>query len=402
MTLKVAAQHLPTELLLRVLEEWVGQQRVIIDCCGHSNYTLSYTKPENPDPFSLISKTSDTPSSIFKEYFHVRIHSWLTDTKDFSDPSTLYLSHLLMSLKMSDRLGAYILPTGQPWDTMLRDLHLTLRANFPILKDHNMQYALFPHLAPLHGFEKIKLDFTSEQYFAVFDVSVPPFHYADTTRTNDNLYPDPYCHSAGAFLAHTRELELHFGTAYKSTNPWYNVQEPAWCETNTTWNYGEARLRPRVCESGRVIDWILEYAWYAGFLQHIRKIRLTGDIQEWVKRKWEDILRRHGEYVDECPGEQEVGIFAVYRPDVIEIETIGMVGDNSHDDDDDDEAWMPWNHYPPRCTCEVGCWRLKGGVVEEELQDKTWDDFEQYEVEVVGDWMDGVEVGDVVYDGVNL
>jgi hypothetical protein len=41
-------------------------------------------------------------------------------------------------------------------------------------------------------------------------------------------------------------------------------------------------------------------------------------------------------------------------------------------------------------------------VVEEELQDKTWDDFEQYEVEVVGDWMDGVEVGDVVYDGVNL
>ena len=73
---------------------------------------------------------------------------------------------------------------------------------------------------------------------------------------------------------------------------------------------------------------------------------------------------------------------------------IGMIDDG--EEDEEDEAWMPRNHYPPPCTCEIGCWRLQNGKIEEEIKAKTWEDFEQYETEVVGDWMVGVELGPVV------
>ena len=131
----------------------------------------------------------------------------------------------------------------------------------------------------------------------MFDVAVPPFHYRDGAFAGDNLYRDEFCHGAGHFLLHTKELEIHFGDAYKQVNPWYDVQEAAWCETNPAWNYAEARLRPHVCDSGLVIDWILEYAWYNGHLQHIKTITLTGDIQPWVREKWYDIFKRHAMYL---------------------------------------------------------------------------------------------------------
>jgi hypothetical protein len=390
-TFQVAALHLPPEILLHVLQEWLGQQRIIVGGSSHSNYTISYTNPENANPFAIMSRTSETPSRMLQEYFRSRIRSWLIDHKEFSDPTTFYMSHLLMSLKMADRLGFFFLPS-HPWDTILRDPALSLLTKFPIVKDHDAQYVLTKHLSSLHGLEKIKLDFTAEQYFAMFDVAVPPFHYRDDTVTGDNLYRDDYCHGAGLFLAHTKELEIHFGDAYKHTHPWYDVQESAWCETNN-----EARLRPHICESGMVIDWILEYSWYGGHLQHIPKITLTGDVQQWVKDKWDDIFERHATYSRTHTGEH-VSMFAVHRPDVIDLETIGMDDDDDDDDDDndDDEAWMPQNHYPPPCKCSIGCWRLRGGVIEEELGVKSWDGHETYPDEVVGDWMNGVDLGSVV------
>jgi hypothetical protein len=111
--------------------------------------------------------------------------------------------------------------------------------------------------------------------------------------------------------------------------------------------------------------------------------------------------------VEGHPGEQK-DIFAVHRPDPVELETIGMVDDDNDDedthedettsiiDDDDDEAWRPPNHYPPPCKCEIGCWRLRSEKIEEEMREKSWDDFEQYEVEVMGDWMRNMELGPVV------
>ncbi|KAI4681964.1 hypothetical protein J4E81_009726 [Alternaria sp. BMP 2799] len=388
MTFQVAAQNLPPELLLIVLQHWLGQQRIEIDGSAHPLYTLSYSNPENIDPFATLSRTSHAPSFIFQEYFRSRIRSWLTDAKDFSDPTTFYMSHLLMSLKMKDRIGWYYLP-NQPWDATCQDLKLSLSTKFPVINDRGAQYARMKHLSSLHGLEKIKLDFTAEQYFAMFDVAVPPFHYRDGAIAGDNLYRDEFCHGAGHFLLHTKELEIHFGDAYKQANPWYDVQEAAWCEINPAKNFPEARLRPRVCDSGLVIDWILEYAWYNGHLQHIKTITLTGDVQQWVREKWYDIFKRHAMYLEEYPG-QFYRIFVVHEPDPIDLETIGIEGE---DEDDQDEAWRPQNHYPPACRCEVGCWRLRGGRVEEELEVKSWDEFERFSDEVVGDWMSGVVLG---------
>ncbi|KAI4647226.1 uncharacterized protein J4E79_010377 [Alternaria viburni] len=333
MTFQIAAQNLPPELLLIVLQHWLGQQRIVIDGSAHAHYTLSYTNPENIDPFATISRTSDAPSSIVQEYFRSRIRSWLTDTKEFSDPTTFYMSHLLMSLKMKDRIGWYYLP-NQPWDAICQDPKLSLSTRFPVINDRDAQYARMKHLSSLHGLEKIKLDFTAEQYFAMFDVAVPPFHYRDGAVAGDNLYRDEFCHGAGHFLLHTKELELHFGDAYKQANPWYDVQEAAWCETTPAKNFPEARLRPHVCDSGLVIDWILEYAWYNGHLQHIKRIALTGDVQLWVKEKWYDIFERHAVYLEEYPG-LCYRIFATHEPDPIDLETIGI---DDEDEDDQDEA----------------------------------------------------------------
>lgn len=203
MTFQVAAQNLPPELLLSVLQQWLGQQRIAIDGSTHSRYTLSYSNPENTTPFATISKTCDSPPFILQEYFRSRIRSWLLDSKEFSDPTTFYMSHVLMSLKMGDCIGRYRLPS-QPWDTLLHDPALSLSTKFPVINDRDVQYALMKHLSSLHGLEKTNLDFTAEQYFAVFDVTVPPFHYRDDAVASDNLYRDDYCHGAGLFLAHTK------------------------------------------------------------------------------------------------------------------------------------------------------------------------------------------------------
>ena len=390
MTFQLAAAHLPIELLPMVLKEWIGAQRVVVGNFGSLDYTLSYSNPDNPSLLFTI------PKPLLRDYVRQRIHAWSTDTKEFDDPPTFYLSHLLTSLKMPDnRLASYDV-SSHSLNPISRDPNLTLSTTSPINNIHKLRNILFPCLPPTHGFEKIKLDFTAEQYFALFDVQVPPFHYRDDTVTGDNLYHDDHCHSAGLFLAHTHALELHFGSAYKSSNPWYNVTEPAWCAPNPAWSYVEARLRPHVCDSGMVVDWILEYAWYAGYLQRIRDIKLSGDMQGWVREKWYDIFRRHADHVEAHPGEH-VGIFAVHEPDPIELEMIGMTDDGEEDEEDEeDEAWMPRNHYPPPCTCEIGCWRLQNGKIEEEIKAKTWEDFEQYGTEVVGDWMVGVELGPVV------
>jgi hypothetical protein len=67
-----------------------------------------------------------------------------------------------------------------------------------------------------------------------------------------------------------------------------------------------------------VVDWILSYAWYGNFLQGIDKVRVTGDVQEWVKEKWHAICEEHTEYKKrrEARGEK-VNVFAVHRPDVV-------------------------------------------------------------------------------------
>lgn len=89
--------------------------------------------------------------------------------------------------------------------------------------------------------------------------------------------------------------------------------------------------RPFVCQSGLVIDWILTYAWYHQYLQHIRTINITGDVQPWVKEKWHKIFNRQARNNEACqrdpPGQGLLEIdalsFSVSRQDIEAIATIG-------------------------------------------------------------------------------
>ena len=385
LTFSIAANYLPRELLDQVLREWLGPQRIFVDASACSSRTLWYGSPRSTN---LDLQISHLDIALVRESSRFRVLSWLKDRKDFQDPFDFYMSHFILSTHAENPIGEY-LAYSHPWINFIREENLELRMKFPIIQDTTSQHAVhMPHLSTLHGLERIRLDFTAEQLFALFDVTVAPFNYQDDIR-GDSLYPDAFLHGAGHFLAHTKDLELHFGDAYKLANPWYDVQDPEWRETKERWSYGEARFRPHICESGAVIDWILEYGWYNGYLQPIQKITLTGNVQEWVKKKWYSIFDQHAKLTRARPAEQ-MDNFAVHTPDIEAIETIGMAGDTMKGKGE----WEPVDYYPPPCRCKIGCSRLRGGKVEDQLVSKSWDDFSQYPSEVVeGDWMRDIELG---------
>jgi hypothetical protein len=417
MNFHTVTQHLPFELQVITLQKWIGPQRIEVDELVSPSYRLSYTTPSTPNSLAFASQKSKFPEHLRHEYEHIRILSWLKDQKIFEDPYTFYMGHFFMSKEMHWLLGEYLIPRELCWDS-LRDpnARITYSTTWPITQNPSRTYHLCPNLTHLHGLENVKLNFDAEQYFALFDVALPPFDYHDDEVSGDNLYSDARCHGAAAFLAHTKDLEIHFGVAYKSANPWANVAEGDWCEE---WEYKEARLRPFVCESGMVVDWILEHAWHGQYLQHIETIKITGDVQDWVKEKWHSIFVRQAEYKKEREEEgEEVELFAIHEPDMDAMQIYGRVeevlleplpptnqpgmdsesewGSDAADPDGAGEAeeddYRAQDHYPPACTCAIGCWRLRGGKVEEDLAVKSWDEFEKFPEEVVGGWMDGGEL----------
>jgi len=74
---------------------------------------------------------------------------------------------------------------------------------------------------------------------------------------------------------------------------------------------------------GKLIDMILEGAWRNKYLQHIGKISLEGEIQGWVRTKWERI----------------------FADRVYEARNVRVVE-------------RPWEIYPPACECKSGCWEI--------------------------------------------
>ncbi|RAR16457.1 hypothetical protein DDE83_000022 [Stemphylium lycopersici] len=387
LTFSIAANYLPRELLDQVLRDWLGPQCIFVDTSACSSHTLRYASPNSTN---LDLQIGNFDIALIRESSRFRVLSWLRDRKDFQDPYDFYMSHLILSTHPETPIGQY-LAYSHPWLSLNHQTDVKLRMEFPVIRDTTAQHAVhLPHMPALHGLEKIKLDFTAEQLFALFGVTVAPFNYQDDIR-GDSLYHDAYLHAAGHFLAHTKDLELHFGDAYKLANPWYDVQDPAWCKNKDRWPYGEARLRPHVCESGAVIDRILEYGWYNGYLQPVQKITLTGNVQEWVKKKWSSIFDRHAKLAQARPKEQ-IDIFAVHTPDIKAIETIGMAGDKTTGDGE----WEPRDCYPPPCQCKIACSRLKGEKPEDQVVSRSWDDLGQKFSEVVGgDWMSGIELGPV-------
>jgi len=133
--------------------------------------------------------------------------------------------------------------------------------------------------------------------------------------------------------------------------------------------WGDASRRPHVCESGLVIDWILEYAWAGEFLQHIDTVEIAGDVQPWVKAKWAAIFAEHASL--KISGNAD--LFAAHKPDLHAIEFRGMSAG-------EELEWVPEEQFPPRCECEIRCWRLQDGGVLGEVEE--WEG----DVSVVGDW----------------
>jgi hypothetical protein len=137
-------------------------------------------------------------------------------------------------------------------------------------------------------------------------------------------------------------------------NPWmYN------CVGDIRWDFGdfqftdrngnflpEPRFRTNICTKGIIVDWILTYAYYKGYIRYIPEVYLEGRIQGWVRKKWEVVFAQ---------GVEE-RVFEVTDAEIEDIEkrgmikTVGELGQML-----DDPEWRPQDFYAPTCTCRAKC-----------------------------------------------
>lgn len=325
-------RRLPQKVLYNILRQWTSQQRLFVDRL-ENGYRLHY----HCDTDAVGEELS---GALREEYILYRRHSFLEDAKYFDTPECFYLSHLLLAPHASSNT-----PKDSPAWSKLTAITPTFGAIA-----HPMQQDCTPHL---HGLKKIILDFSAEQYFALFNVLVPPF---DNPEYNN---VDPLLSGAASFLASTEDFTLHFGTNYKSANAWQRLRSCSrWTEQRYP-GYDNAKSRPDVCDSGVVVDWILEYAWEGCYLQHIRKIRITGEVQEWVKDKWHAIFEDQARFNQDNSGmEMAEKNFAVHDPDTDAIERTGMALDEHEMHSANDTLYRAEDHFPPMCECEIACSEL--------------------------------------------
>jgi hypothetical protein len=267
------------EIIIRILWFWTDPQRLTVET--------------GPDPLVKYRCRSDDlegslPPSIREEYRSMRHRSWLSDAKIFTSTYNLYVSHHLLA---------------QSPDSKFPPLRV---ATPPHLSGHIDKLIRRPHpLIHTHGLENIILNMSASHYCTIFNLRLPPF---ETPTTYQFDYQ-----GAASVLEHCRRLTLIFGDAY-NMNPWHDVYYPGW---------QEAGLRPHICEKGKVIDWILDAAWQNKYLQHIPRIMLKGQVQGWVREKWNGIFEHRVYEVKEMPQYE--------RPSEI---------------------------YPPECKCKIGCWKF--------------------------------------------
>lgn len=274
--------ELPSEIVDRILRYWIAPQEITL---GSDGTIVEYA-------CSTDALATSLPPAICEEYWRMRYLSWLNDAKTFTFPCVLCLTHHILSQHPEARLPPLRLPT-QGTTTILSDsVQAATLTRHPLL--HN------------HGLEKIILDFEASDYLQIFDVRLPPFDVPGDD--------DPQEQDIAFVLQHCRDLTLSFGDAYRWAHPWLGVEHPNW---------QEARYRSRVCDMGKVVDMILEAAWRNRYLQHLNKITLEGEIQGWVRTKWERI------FAD--------GVYEARNVRVVE---------------------RPWEVYPPRCECKSGCWEI--------------------------------------------
>ncbi|KAF1957188.1 hypothetical protein CC80DRAFT_491993 [Byssothecium circinans] len=308
---------LSPELLIIILEQWIGDPKLVYTYDPHNpTYEIEYPSPV--DALLLPSPLRDEHNRLLRQKF-LRSRKAFTNVLDFI---TIYLA---------------CFPQGP-------DPGFTIPPELVDLAAHQMQLpqAMQRHPAlPLHGLEKIRLDLPAVSYFAMFRVALLPFDEA-VNGGPTSAFP-PLETGAATFLQHTKELTLCFGTSYLFAHAWYNLDDDEWGE--------DARLRPGVCEKGVVVDWILTFAWR--YLRNIPRVVIEGEVQGWVREKWEAVFagRREGECED---GEDEGGVGG--REDIWRVSHQGLREAMIRGED-----WRPEEYYPPKCMCEVGCWRIGEG-----------------------------------------
>jgi hypothetical protein len=294
LTFRTLPSILPREIVNRILWYCIAAQEIVV-------------ADPTSDPGSLVTYACSTDNfaeslspSLRTEYWRIRHLSWLSvspgrihaiiwqtnqlyqDPKVFRSPYDFYVSHHILARNSQSRFPALTVPTP---------------ANLPGNADSLIRE---PHpFIHTHGLEKVILDFDASQYFAIFNVQLPPFTYHDPP--------------AAQVLQHCRDLTLAFREAYRYAHPWYNLLDGEW---------ENARCRLHACEMGKIVDWILDAAW--SYIRHIKRIRLEGDLQSLVREKWERV------FVDRVYEAEE------RRQDVESA----------------------WEVYPPVCECEVGCWEI--------------------------------------------
>ncbi|KAI0586581.1 NDUFA12 domain-containing protein [Pyrenophora tritici-repentis] len=381
LTFETASRQLPAELLLLVLTHYIGTPEFVVDASKAPLYTISYKNASSPILSSL-------PSELVPDYHKVRVLGYKRDVKTFTSGYDFYMTHLLLSLHAKSLVPAFPIPAYCLWTTTTgaEDMRICLGEGITL----PTASALVPMpRPPPHALSTIRLDLTAREYFNLFAVFLPP------SPNDDRFLPS----AAEIFLAHTSHLILHFGDAFKAANPWYETEDPVWCETLEEYDYGEARCRPHVCDSGAIVDWILESAWDHEFLQHIPHITLEGDVQGWVRRKWQVVFERNRVYwEDQADWGDEADPFAIHNPDIpaIMARGVGVYEKKEEKKGEEEEVQVDPRHlFPPPCKCEIGCWRLGGGKVLDEpfSEVSSWDQFEEARDETQEDWMDGVELG---------
>lgn len=324
LSLEKVTEKLPPELIIMILRNCIGNEQFDVARGTLGVHYLIWQR----STFIPASKLRLLPGPLLRTYHQLRRNSLITSTKTFSDPSVFYMAHVLLAPeRFRPPNHAWARMFARPGSLLFRSCQYIGSVRYPVM---------------LNVLEKIHLDFSAAEYFSLFAVPVPPFsdssHYA-----NKNFMPgsssDPFLHNAGRFLSGTKELTLHFGERYKGANPW--------------------GIKPGlVCDSGLVIDWILEFAWARRFLQHIPVIRLTGAVQPWVQHKWHRIFEAQAKIWKGPDGRSPARAYQAHPP-----ETRTFLFESL--DENDVKAWSGQDHYPPRCKCKTACLRVFGeGVVE--------------------------------------
>ncbi|KAL5418363.1 hypothetical protein PMIN06_001417 [Paraphaeosphaeria minitans] len=289
---------------------------LVLDCCIGTPNLIAYEYESLPlicPRYETDAYPSGLPQRFEVEYNWLLRQKWLRSQKTFSEATSFAMTHIACLMCQPSRLPLVMQPCVR---------------------------------IELMGLEKVQLSLPTDVFFLLFKVSAPPFPSPDHFHYDETLI------GSGAYLTHTRKLTLDF----TSMNPWYNLGLGPWVEED------DGGMRPgdrATCTSGLVIDWILTYAWHYRYLQHILRVELRGDIQDWVKEKWYRVFA--GTHPDQDNVASRQCIHRIEHHGEKEAITLG-------------ERWIPTKHYPPACRCELDCSRLRRGVVEPEMPSTEWED----------------------------